>query len=183
MLVVGKPEPLEGGDSMHLNSFDYIITVADDIVKEHGTRSAVALASALEITIIEESFHKQKGAYLLIEDLPYIILNNNLTDELRNIVILHEIGHHLLHRDMANAFHETTLFDMSCHNMEYEANLFAAQIMLPDKETTEYIKQGYSITQIAATMNTDPNLVALKATDLNRRGLALRIPSFKADFL
>jgi len=174
---------LEGGDSMHLNSFDYIIKVADDIVKEHGTRSADALAAALDITIIEESFRRQKGAYLLIEDLPYIILNNNLSDELRNIVILHEIGHHLLHRDLANAFHETTLFDMSCHNMEYEANLFAAQVMLPDNETTEYIKQGYSIKQIAAVMNTDPNLVALKATDLNRRGLALKIPDFKKNFL
>jgi len=84
---------------------------------------------------------------------------------------------------MANAFHETNLFDMSCHNIEYEANLFAAQIMFPDDETVDLIKQGYSIKHIAASMNSDPNLVALKATDLNRRGLALNIPDFKANFL
>jgi len=168
---------------MHLNSFDYIIKVADDIVKEHDTRSASALANALDMTIIEAEFTEQKGVYICIEDLPYIILNQNLSNELRNIVILHEIGHHLLHRDVANAFHETTLFDMSCHNMEYEANLFAAQVMLPDTETIDLIKQGYSISHIAASMNTDPNLVALKATDLKRRGLALNIPDFKANFL
>lgn len=67
--------------------------------------------------------------------------------------------------------------------MEYEANLFAAQVMLTDNETTEYIKQGYSIKLIAAAMNTDPNLVALKATNLTRRGLALKIPDFKVNFL
>ena len=168
---------------MHLNSFDYIIKVADNVVKEHDTRSGTALAEALDMTIIEASFKEQKGVYICIEDLPYIILNQDLSDEMRNIVILHEIGHHLLHREMANAFHETNLFDMSCHNMEYEANLFAAQVMLPDNETIEYIKSGYTISQIAAVMNSDVNLVAMKATDLKRRGLELNIPDFRANFL
>ena len=168
---------------MHLNSFDYIIKVADDAVKEHDTRSGTALAEALDMTIIETSFKEQKGVYICIEDLPYIILNQDLSDEMRNIVILHEIGHHLLHREMANTFHETNLFDMSCHNMEYEANLFAAQVMLPDNETIEYIKSGYTISQIAAVMNSDVNLVAMKATDLKRRGLELNIPDFRANFL
>ena len=168
---------------MRLNSFDYIIKVADNIVKEHDTRYALSLAQALGMTIIEAPFKEQKGVYICIDELPYIILNQDLSDEMRNIVILHEIGHHLLHREIASAFHETNLFDMSCHNMEYEANLFAAQVMLPDVETVEHIKQGYSMTQIAASMNTDPNLVALKATDLKRRGLDLRIPDHKSDFL
>lgn len=168
---------------MHLNSFDYIIKIADDVVEENGTRSALLLAESLDMTIIEAPFKEQKGVYIFIEGLPYIILNQNLSDEMRNIVILHEIGHHLLHREIANAFHETNLFDMSSHNMEYEANLFTAQVMLPDDETIELIKQGYSITQMAAIMNTDVNLIALKATDLRRRGLALNIPYFNVDFL
>lgn len=67
--------------------------------------------------------------------------------------------------------------------MEYEANLFAAQVMLPDKDTVELIKQGYSLTEIATAMNTDANLVALKATNLKRRGLAFIIPAFKSNFL
>ncbi len=66
--------------------------------------------------------------------------------------------------------------------MEYEANLFAAQVMLPDNDTVELIKQGYSVTHIAVSLNTDPNLVALKATELERRGMALNIPDFKKTF-
>ena len=168
---------------MHLNSFDYIVKVANDLVVEHNTRSATALAEALDMIIVETPFQEQKGVYIYFKDRAHIFLNQDLSDEMRNIVILHEVGHHLLHREIASAFHETTLFDVSNHNMEYEANLFAAQVMLPDKETVELIKEGYSITEIASAMNTDANLVALKATDLKRRGLALNVPDFKANFL
>lgn len=55
--------------------------------------------------------------------------------------------------------------------------------MLPDKDTVELIKQGYSLMEIAAAMNTDANLVELKATDLKRQGLALNDPDFRGSFL
>jgi len=55
--------------------------------------------------------------------------------------------------------------------------------MLPDQEVIEYIKQGYSVAQIAGMMNSDINLVALKAADLSTRGMNLRIPDHKKNFL
>jgi Zn-dependent peptidase ImmA (M78 family) len=58
--------------------------------------------------------------------------------------------------------------------MEYEANLFAAQIALPDDEILEYIHNGYDVEQTAQAMCSDVNLVALKVEDLNRRGYAFR---------
>lgn len=88
-----------------------------------------------------------------------------------------------LHRKEAKTFHEFSLFDMTTNTMEYEANLFAAHIMLPDNEVIEYIKQGYSVAQIAGMMNSDINLVALKAVDLSTRGLNLRVPEHRKDFL
>lgn len=110
-------------------------------------------------------------------------LNNNLPEPMRSIVILHEIGHHMLHKDIAKSFKEFNIFDPTGNIMEYEANPFAAQVMLPDNDTVELIKQGYSVTHIAASLNTDPNLVALKATELERRGMALNILDFKKNFL
>ena len=47
--------------------------------------------------------------------------------------------------------------------MEYEANMFAAQVALPDEEILEYIYGGYDVGQIARAMCSDINLVALKA--------------------
>lgn len=102
---------------------------------------------------------------------------------MRSIVILHEIGHHMLHKDIAKSFKEFNIFDPTGNIMEYEANLFAAEIMLPDHEIVDYMKQGYTATQIATAMKSDVNLISLKATDLKRRGLALNIPDFKINSL
>ena len=90
---------------------------------------------------------------------------------MRKIVLLHEIGHHALHRKEAQVFQEFSLFtDMAVNRMEYEANLFAAEISLPDDEILEYIYQGNSAEFVASAMESDINLVALKVDALNRRG-------------
>lgn len=169
---------------MHLNSNEQVRKKADKITKEYRSRNADTLAKALGITIMErDDFKKQKGAYVVIERNRYIFLKSDLPEPMRSIVILHEIGHDQLHRKEAKTFHEFSLFDMTGNTMEYEANLFAAHIMLPDQEVIEYITQGYSVAQIAGMMNSDINLVALKAADLSTRGMNLRIPDHKKNFL
>ena len=58
---------------------------------------------------------------------------------MEKIVLLHEIGHDTLHRDEATkvgGFKEFEIFDMKDSRMEYEANLFAAQISLPDADSS-----------------------------------------------
>lgn len=102
---------------------------------------------------------------------------------MRRIVILHEIGHDQLHRRQATVFQEFSLFDMSAGIMEYEANLFAAQIMLPDEEVLEYVYQGYSAGQIAAALGSNYNLVAIKTADLSRRGHSFRSVDYNLKFL
>lgn len=59
---------------------------------------------------------------------------------------------------------------MMISQMEYEANLFAAEISLPDDEILDYIYQEYDAAFIAAAMDSDVNLVALKVAELKRRG-------------
>lgn len=168
---------------MHLNSNELIISKADRLVNHCGSRNADILASELGITIKERAFKKQKGAYLTLARNPFIFLKRDLEEPMRSIVILHEIGHHMLHRDMAQAFHEFSIFDMSGNAMEYEANLFAAQIMLPDTEVIDYIKQGFTVAQIASAMHSDINLVALKGITLAMQGYDLQIPDHKKNFL
>ena len=102
---------------------------------------------------------------------------------MRRIVILHKIGHDQLHRRQATVFQEFSLFDMSAGIMEYEANLFAAQIMLPDEEVLEYVYQGYSAGQIAVALGSNYNLVAIKTADLSRRGHSFRPVDYNLKFL
>ena len=67
--------------------------------------------------------------------------------------------------------------------MEYEANLFAAQLMLPDDEIKEYIYKGFDVQQIARAMRSDINLVAIKVSELNRQGCCFREQGFRSNFL
>ena len=56
--------------------------------------------------------------------------------------------------------------------MEYEANIFATQIALPDDDFLELVEHGY-----------DVNLVALKADTLISQVYRLRSQKYKIDFL
>ena len=150
---------------------DKISRVAGRYVRRYGTADPERLAHLLGIRIIETDFATLKGVYKVIKRNAFIFIKADLDPVMRKIVLLHEIGHHVLHRKEAQVFQEFSLFtDMAVNRMEYEANLFAAEISLPDDEILEYISQGSGAEFIAAAMGSDINLVALKVDALNRRG-------------
>ena len=111
-------------------------------------------------------FNEQRGAYKVLMRNRFIFIKNDLHPVMENIVLLHELGHDALHREEATkvgGFKEFEIFNMRDNRMEYEANLFAAQISLSDEDFLELAERGYDTQQIARTLNSDINLVALKA--------------------
>ncbi len=166
-----------------LNSTDNIIRRADALVRSTGTRDPERIAEALGIIVMDVNFEKQKGIYKVILRNRFIFIKSDLSEVMRRIVLLHEIGHDQLHRHLADVFQEFQIFDMRGNVMEYEANLFAAQIALPDEEILEYIRSGYDAAQIAMATASDINLVALKVSELSRRGYAFRDVDHRNDFL
>ena len=148
-----------------------IIKKARTYVRTYGTRDPETLARELGVRIHDADFVRLKGVYKVIKRNPFIFIKKDLDPVMRRIVLLHELGHHALHRREAQIFQEFSLFaDMTVSRMEYEANLFAAEVSLPDDEILDYIYQGYDAGFIAAAMDSDINLVALKVAELNRRG-------------
>ena len=166
-----------------LNSTDNIIRRADALVRSTGTRDPERIAEALGIIVMDVNFEKQKGLYKVILRNRFIFIKSDLSEVMRRIVLLHEIGHDQLHRRLADVFQEFQIFDMRGNVMEYEANLFAAQIALPDEEILGYIRSGYDAAQIAMATASDINLVALKVSELSRRGYAFRDVDHRSDFL
>ena len=162
------------------------IQKANRIVRQCRTRNADRIANELGLIVMPRDFTRQKGAYMVIEQNRYIFINKNLHPVMHNIVLLHEIGHDCLHRSEAikiGGLKEFNIFDMGDQRMEYEANMFAAQIALPDDEVLEYIYAGYDVGQIARAMRSDINLVALKVAELNTRGYRFREQEHRNDFL
>jgi len=72
---------------------------------------------------------------------------------------------------------------MQDNRMEYEANIFASQVALPDDDFLELAERGYDTQQIAKALNSDINLVALKADTLISKGYRLRPQEHRSDFL
>ena len=125
-----------------------IVSKANDLVRIHGTREPHELCDAMGITILPQPFKVQKGAYFVLMRNAYITIKNDLDPIMEYIVLYHELGHHVLHRKIAEtrgAFHEFNLFDMQNNRMEYEANVFASQLSLEDETFLDYVEQGYDI--------------------------------------
>ena len=68
-----------------------------------------------------------------------------------------------------------SLFKMA-NRMEYEANAFAAHLILDTQETLDDIHQGATVDEIAQKAGVDINLVLIKATELSKLGYDLRTP-------
>ena len=83
----------------------------------------------------------------------------------------------------SGGFKEFEIFNMWGNRIEYEANLFVAQISLSDEDSLELAERGYDTQQIARTLNSDINLVALKADTLISQGYRLRQQEHCNDFL
>ncbi|HPM11297.1 MAG TPA: ImmA/IrrE family metallo-endopeptidase [Paludibacter sp.] len=159
---------------------------ADKYIKRFGTRDPFAIADELGIEVLfRNDFTKLKGLYRVIQRNRFIFLNVNLPEQVQTLVCAHELGHDAHHRNLADdsPFREYVLYSMNTRP-EYEANLFAASLLLPDDEVYKYAREGYDVVQIAAMMNTDINLMLIKMGDMNSRGYSFNtayIP--RSDFL
>jgi Zn-dependent peptidase ImmA (M78 family) len=123
--------------------------------------------------------------YKVIEKNRFIFVNSNLDEYERRVVIAHEIGHDVLHREFAanGILPEFTLYDMTSRP-EYEANVFAADILLDDDEVFELAKGGYDESQIARWLGVNINLLLIKMHEMNKRGFDFKLSrEARGDFL
>lgn len=101
-----------------------IVKIVNKLIDRCGTRDPYKVAKELGINIIYRDFEKQRGAYKVILKNRFVFLKNGMHPVVEQIVLWHEIGHDVLHRQEAVAvggFKEFNIFDMRENRMEYEA--------------------------------------------------------------
>jgi Zn-dependent peptidase ImmA (M78 family) len=164
---------------------DYIQSVASGLIKRYDTRDPFELCKATGVEVFYADLGHLKGMYKYLKRNRFAVINENLDDYIKKLVCAHELGHDLLHRDLARrvCLQEFMLYDMKSRP-EYEANLFASEILLPDDAIFSYAHEGYDIEQIARILYTDINLIALKMASMNARGYQFKtVYDPKSDFL
>lgn len=165
--------------------YDYIAKKSKTLIKKCKSRDPFEIADALGITVLfRNDFTTLKGMYRVIKRNRFIFINANLDENMQKIVCMHELGHDQLHRELAvsNSLKEFVLYKMDTRP-EYEANLFAAEILLPDDDVLNLVREGKDIEEISRILYSDINLVSMKVAILANKGYPLRKIDSKADFL
>lgn len=133
-----------------------------NLVKKYGTRDPFLLASYLNLNVkFLEYSDNTKGYYIKVGKNKFIIINSNLTEEEKRIVLAHEIGHAVMHSSKEIHFlRENTLFPKGRH--ENEANKFAAELLIDLNSIDKCYIEELSLEQLARFMMVPKELIELK---------------------
>lgn len=119
-----------------------------------------------------------KGLYTVINNRSFIVLNTGLGPVESAAVCAHELGHHVLHRDLARGvlFGDYALF-LRNSRAEFEANCFACHLLIDDRDLCCLLRApdcaAATVDDLAAKIGVLPQLLALK---LNLCGFDVRSP-------
>jgi Zn-dependent peptidase ImmA (M78 family) len=138
---------------------------ADALVRRENTRDPIKIAEALGIAVRVKDLGGSVSAYYFCQSrIRNIVLSSALDDESVRIIAAHELGHDALHRDLLKnrAVFEKGLF-LSSAPLEYEANLFASELLIDDNILFELCSDGeLCFFEIASKLGVPPELLDFK---------------------
>lgn len=130
-----------------------------DLIKEYKTNDPFRIAAQRNIHILYEPLGNTMGYFSQDFRISFIHINQDLSEEEQIFVCGHELGHSIMHQHINTPFLKRhTLF--SVDKIERQANIFAVELLLPDKLLQEY--SGISVYNIAAKLGIPPKLADLK---------------------
>ena len=164
----------------------FIVEEAARLKKEYGTKDPFALLELLGVQVkYNDAFRHLKAFYYIMLGIPYVVLNSQLDPVELKIVAAHELGHHILHKEFAqiSPIRELGFYDPKS-GLEYEANLFAAELLTEDSEITDLLAEGLDYFQICSIVGAPPEFLAFKINSMQKRGYPITLPViYKSDFL
>ena len=170
-------------------TIDMISETVRKTCKKYDETDPFRLAKAMKIMIrlVPMGFYEGccKGFFMVHRRMKHITINSDLPEELQRIVLAHEIGHAVLHPGDAAiaAFHEITMFD-DTKVKEYEANIFAAEMLLKDEDVLEALNGDMFFFQAARALFVPAELLDFKFRVMKRKGYKLDAPFVaNGDFL
>lgn len=155
-------------------SYDQIYLDTKNLIKSHKSRDPKEILENRGVFLIPFSSRtKLLGMYKIIKRNRFVFYNPYVEDPIINMVLAHELGHDFYHRDQVkNGIAEYELFDIKTE-MEIEANIFAAHLLLNEETLLEDIKQGYTYNELASLYDVNVNLMIFKLNEMQRMGIPI----------
>ena len=168
-------------------SIDYITREANKLTRKYKTSDPYEICDALGIRIRLKDLGADIKAYYFYQSrIRNIVLNQRVSDVVRRILVAHELGHDRLHKEIAmlKGFQEIELFDRA-QPTEYEANLFAAELLIDDNELLDLLNdEDKTFFGVAGELYVPADLLDFKFRVLKHKGYRVHVPHItNGDFL
>lgn len=171
-------------------TLEYISGEVKRVREKYDETDPVRLCRAMGILLLYEPMGEDpnacKGFYLCQSRVQVITVNSSLPEALGRIILMHEIGHSVLHRRASGvrAFHDFRLFDKTSV-YEYEANIFAADFLMEDDAVLSLLNGDVSFFGAADMLGVPPEILDFKFRVLKRKGYKVFDPPIlsRGDFL
>lgn len=149
-----------------------------DLVRQHHSRDPEELALAEGIIVSYKDLGGLKAFFCVVHGERNIVVNREVEPELLPLVLAHELGHAVLHTELAAAqpLLDHSLFHGVASRPEYEANLFAADLLIPEKSLRSLLPRAEDIYQLAADLSVPAPLLLFKLKLLQLGGEDLPLP-------
>ena len=139
------------------------------------------LAEALGIQVHGEAIDDNFEAQLRVRGKHRVIIyNENIREEGRkNFCIAHEIGHHSCHsnqEELSCTYTDLNDMDTNSHNIEQEANVFAANLLMPADDFRSQTRGKTATLSLVSDLAQDRYKTSLTATCLRLIELSPTIP-------
>lgn len=150
---------------------DFIYDAVQALIDKYKTNNPFELCDCLGIKRYIMSFDDLQGVFGVIDGVPVICISDKLDKSSQSIVCAHELGHCILHKEIAESscLREFGIFNMNT-KVEYQANVFAAHLLIDEDELDTLMREEYDIYQISTMLGYDSNLVNLKIALMSKAG-------------
>ena len=165
----------------------YIYDETQKLIRKYKTRDPFKIMDNMHVIVGESSsFQKLKGFCFMSCKTIYVQISSFLSEEEKQIVAAHELGHIILHRTQLKMapMKDDTLYNMQ-DNTEYQAKLFAADLLLSDADIADMAhNEDLDYFSLCSTLNSTPELMSFKLYSLTKRGQAYHMPmEIQSNFL
>lgn len=170
-----------------MSNIELIYGKVDSLAKKYDTRDPFKICENMNIHIYYKDLGTAIKAYYFYQSrIKNIIINSRSGFIVRRILCAHELGHAVLHGNLAamRGFQEIELFEAIIPT-EYEANIFAAELIIPDEELLDLLNEtDKSFFSIAKKLYVPSELLDFKFRVLKHKGMHIESPTMTAsDFL